>query len=164
MIAVLATAGAAQAQTSSNIFTGKIAPGITKKFSFTSTESIIIGVKVTVFAKTDVGISVVDVTNDGDAEDDDRMIGDFASGVLRMEEGVISVGGGRKIAVCVTSVSGPNSRYVIQFYTLAETGIDKGPSSVQVRETGEFSVDQRASDPRTARLQEILKQRRRVKR
>ena len=81
-----------------------------------------------------------------------------------MEETVISVGGGRRIDVCVTSVSGPNSRYVIQFYTLAETDIDKGPSSVQVRETGEFSIDQRSPHPGTARLQEILRQRRRLKR
>ncbi len=164
MIAALATAGTAQAQTSANLFTGKIAPGITKKFSFTSTESIIIGVKFTAFAKTDVDIVVVDVTNDGDAEDDDRVIGDFSSGVLRMEEGVISVGGGRTIDVCVTSASGPNSRYTLVFYTLAATDIVKGPSSVQVREAGEFSVAQPSSDADTARLQEIVSESLRVKR
>ncbi len=163
MIAVLATAGAAEAQTSANIFSGKIAPGIVKKFSFTSTESIIIGVKFTAFAKTDVDILVVDVTNDGDAEDDDKVIGDFSSGVSRMEEGVISVGGGRTIDICVTSASGPNTRYMLLFYTLAVTDIVKGPSSVQVREAGEFSVDQPSDDAATASLQAIVRERLRAK-
>lgn len=164
-IAMALAAGGAQAQTSADIFTGKIAPGKTKIYSLTADVSVIIDLLVQTFSQVDVDILILDVTSGNRAgapvpipeDDPGNLYAKFESGILQTEKAVISVGGNMIVNVCVTSVSGPNSRFIARFTTDSSTKIKKGAAGLKIEEVGEFDADGPV-DPQFAGLQLVVQQ------